>query len=257
MTSNAGKLEIDYNERKVLMPAGEGHFSKIELNFNDVHNSGALKYLDGKSAYNLGMCIGAFNTQNLNCVQLNHSFKLFNFFCVGYVVLMIMANTLAVKVIHFGSFTLLGGFWVYPLTYILNFIISDIYGYKNAKRCMQIVFVASIFFIFAILLLLHIPASENWPHQQAIHEIFSRQIRVYFASLTGFSISIFISSYVLQKIKKRTQGRYLFVRVMLSLLVSETLDIIAFCFIAFWGLWTFSQIIDFAIITCLPNTCHQ
>ncbi|MCP3968579.1 MAG: VUT family protein [Lentisphaerae bacterium] len=116
---------------------------------------------------------------------------------------MIMSNTLAVKVISLGKFTLFGGFWIYPLMYILNFLISDIYGYKNARRCTQTVIVASVFYIFVIVLLLNIPASEGWPHQQALNTLFSRQVRFYIAPLTGFSIAIFTSSYLLQKIKKK------------------------------------------------------
>ncbi|MCP3965113.1 MAG: queuosine precursor transporter [Lentisphaerae bacterium] len=256
MTNNAN-LEIDYNERKVFMPTAEGHSQKIGLDFNNVHNSGALNNLDGKTAYNLGMCIGAFNTQNLNSVQLNHSFKLFNFLCVGYAILMIISNNLSLKLLSLGGFSIVGGFFVYPLTYILNFIISDVYGYKYARRCMQAVIIAFIFFIFSIILLLHIPTSEIGAFQQALNTLFSRQVRIFTASLSGFSISIFTSSYLLQKIKKRTQGRYLFVRVMSSLAVSEVFDIVIFCFIAFWGIWTFSQMIEFMVIAYLTRLLYE
>ncbi|MCP3966236.1 MAG: queuosine precursor transporter [Lentisphaerae bacterium] len=168
-----------------------------------------------------------------------------------------MSNTLALRMISFCGFDLLAGFWVYPFTYILNFIISDIYGYKYARRCMQAVIISSLFFILGILLLLYLPVSQTWPSQQDFHSVFSRQLRVFVASLTGFSTSILASSYMLQKIKKATQGRYLFVRLFLSLLIAELIDIIIFSFIGFWGIWSYSQMIEFIIIAYLTRLLYE
>ncbi|MCP3968580.1 MAG: hypothetical protein GY750_15055 [Lentisphaerae bacterium] len=69
-----GQIEIDYCQKKVLIPNNEGHSNKTELDFNDINNSGVLHYLDSKSAYNLGVSIGAFNTEKINHIHLNHSF---------------------------------------------------------------------------------------------------------------------------------------------------------------------------------------
>jgi uncharacterized integral membrane protein (TIGR00697 family) len=244
------EIEIDYINRKVFLPNHlDGHSKKISLDFNDIGSSKSLNHIDSSTAYTLGSMISSFNLGKMQNINLNYRFKLYQFFCIAYIMFMIVSNILSLKLVSIYGFTVTGAFLIYPFTYILNFIISDVYGYKNARRCIHYVIGSLIVFILVISILVYAPPSKYWHHQKALEEIFILQIRVFFASLIAFAVSIFVSSYLIQKIKIITKNRYLFIRIMMSLLVSEMLDTFIFCIVAFAGVWEINAMIKFLILS--------
>ena len=192
-----------------------------------------------------------------NHLSRPENFKIYNLLCVIYVFLMIMSNIFSTKLISINGFTVTGAFLMYPITYVLNFIISEIYGYKNARRCIHYVMITFLCFILSIKILLILPASEHWKHQSSLESLFGLQTRVFIASLIAFATSTFISSYILQKLKKRTKGAYLFIRIIFSLLILEMLDTCLFCFLAFYNIWDIDKMMKFFVLSYLIKLLYE
>ena len=252
----SSEIEIDYVNKKVFLPNHLcGHSKKLSLDFSEVGSSKSLNYIDSTSAYALGSIVASCNLGKVNHINVNYRFKLYQFFCISYVLLMIVSNILSLKLVSIYGFTVTGAFLIYPFTYIFDYIVSDVYGYKNARRCIHYVIGSLFVLLVTITILVYMSPSKYWHHQKALDEIFILQIRVFIASLIAFMVSIFISSYLLQKIKKITKGRYLFVRIILTLLVAEILDTSIFCICAFSGIWEISDMGKFIILSyCIKLT---
>lgn len=122
------EIEIDYINKKVIFPNHlNGHSKKILINFNEIGSSKALNHIDSSTAYTLGSMISSFNLGKVNNISLNYRFKLYQFFCISYVMFIIVSNVLSLKLVSIYGFTVTGAFLIYPFTYIFNFIISDVY----------------------------------------------------------------------------------------------------------------------------------
>lgn len=258
MNDSRNQYEIDFSSKSVLFKSSSnGHTKKLSVDFNQLLDNDCLNYISEKEAYRIGITVGACNTNKINHTERVEPFKLFNFICLMYVMLMIISNILSLKLVSFFGFTITGAMLVYPFTYIFDYIISDVYGYKYARRCIHLIMISLVIFIISIILLIYMPPSQYWHHQNSLEEIFGLQIRVFTSSLIAFSISIFVSSYIIQKIKKKTKGRYLLLRIILSLLVSEIFDTTIFCLIAFAGIWPIDKIGEFIFFSYLTKVTYE
>lgn len=152
-----------------------------------------------------------------------------------FVTCLITANTIAVKLIAIGPFTLPAAVLVFPVSYIFGDILTEVYGFRWARRVIWLGFCCNIIFVLFVWIGGIMPAADPWKDQAAYNAILGLAPRVLLASFCGYLAGEFANSIVLSRLKVITHGRLLWLRTISSTIVGEGLDTAIFISIAFAG----------------------
>ncbi len=154
----------------------------------------------------------------------------------------------AVKLITFGPIIVDGGAFLFPLVYIVGDVLSEVYGFKATRRAIVLGFAVSILAALVFWLVQISPAADGWENQAAFESILGFVPRIVLASVCGFLVGQLLNSYVLVKIKERTQEKALWLRLLGSTVVGEFADTVVFCTIAFLGVITGTEFLLYVVI---------
>lgn len=155
---------------------------------------------------------------------------------------LITANIIAVKVISFGAVILPAAIVVFPLSYILGDILTEVYGYRWARKVIWLGFTCNLIFVIFIWVGQVLPPASFWKGQEAYEAILGFTPRLLAASFCGYLAGEFVNSFVLAKMKVLTRGRWLWTRTIGSTIVGEGLDTAIFITLAFIGTPSFAAI---------------
>jgi len=162
-----------------------------------------------------------------------------------FVTILLCSNVIgAAKVATVWGFTFGAGVLFFPISYIFNDVLTEVYGYARARKVVWAGFGAIIFASFMSWVIVTLPPAMGWNDQQAYETVFGQTPRIVFASLTAFFVGEFANSYVLAKMKVRTNGRHLWMRTIGSTIVGEAVDSIVFYPVAFLGVWDRSLVLQ-------------
>ena len=153
-----------------------------------------------------------------------------------FVASLLTANIIAVKLIQLGSLILPAGVVIFPVSYILGDVLTEVYGYRWARRAIWLGFLGNLIAVIAIWLAGVLPAPVFWPNQGAYDAILGFTPRLLVASFCAYLVGEFANSTILAKMKIWTQGRHLWARTISSTIVGQGLDSLVFILIAFGGL---------------------
>ncbi|MDN5834919.1 MAG: queuosine precursor transporter [Brevibacterium sp.] len=148
---------------------------------------------------------------------------------------LIISNISATKVIGFGPIVTDGGAFLFPIAYILGDVISEVYGFKAARKAVITGFGLQILATFVFWLVLISPPGPGYENQDAFAAVLGFYPRIVAASLVGYFFGQLLNSYVLVAVKKRMGEQKLWVRLLTSTGVGEFVDTLLFCVIAFAG----------------------
>jgi uncharacterized integral membrane protein (TIGR00697 family) len=166
------------------------------------------------------------------------TYRYYDFVMAAFVTVLLCANLIgASKVASLWGFTFGAGVLFFPISYVFGDILTEVYGYARARKVVWAGFSAMIFASFMSWAVLAFPPAPGWPHQQAFETVFGGTPRIVFASLVAYFCGEFCNSYVLAKLKVRTEGRYLWLRTIGSTIVGEGVDSLIFYPLAFMGVW--------------------
>lgn len=154
---------------------------------------------------------------------------------VLFVVCLIASNLFATKVICLWKINLPGAVLIFPISYILNDCICEVWGFRKSRLVIWIAFAMNIFVVLVGQLLVWMPAASFWDGAPHFDYMFNMAPRVVVASLLAFLVGSTLNSLVMSKKKVADQGRRFGVRAILSSLVGEFADSLIFMPIAFWG----------------------
>ncbi len=164
-------------------------------------------------------------------------------------VTVLLCSTLigASKITTVNGLTFGAGILFFPLSYIFGDILTEVYGYARARKVVWAGFTAMAFASFMAWFVVKLPAAEGYANQQALETILGATPRIAGSSLLAFFCGEFCNSYVLAKLKLKTQGRFLWVRTIGSTIVGEGVDSLIFYPLAFWGVWSQELVIQVMI----------
>ena len=171
-----------------------------------------------------------------------------------FVALLVISNVGAVKLISAGPLILDGGAFLFPLVYITGDVLSEVYGFKAARKTILIGFGMAILSALTFWLIQLSPSAPGWENQSAFEAILGFVPRIVLASVCGFLIGQLLNSYVLVKIKARTNESALWVRLIGSTVVGELADTAVFCTIAFYGILTGADFLNYVIVGYIYKT---
>lgn len=163
-----------------------------------------------------------------------------------FVASLIAANIISVKLIAIGDWFVPAGVVIFPLSYILGDVLTEVYGFRSARRVIWLGFLCNLVVVIAIWVAGVWPAAPFWGGQEAWDQILGFAPRLLVASFVAYLIGEFANSMVLARMKVATEGRWLWSRTIGSTIIGQGLDSLVFITLAFAGTPFFSII---AIIT--------
>lgn len=161
-------------------------------------------------------------------------FRFFSLLLAFFAATWLIANIAAVKMVSVFGITFTGGFLIFPITSMLNSIIVEAYGYKNARQAIWAGFILNVSYIFFINLVNILPSAPHWGMSEQFKNILVPETRIIIASLISFTLSDFINSYLIVKMKLRSKGKFLYKRIIVASILALSIDIVCFIFIAFY-----------------------
>ncbi len=160
---------------------------------------------------------------------------LFMLFSILFCVCLIAANLLETKQIAAGPISLTGGLIVFPVSYIINDCVCEVWGYRKARLLIWTGFAMNFFLVTVGAICDAIPGAPYWTNQEGFHAIFGLAPRIAAASFIAFLIGSFINAYVMSKMKLRDGQRRFSARAILSTVFGESADSIIFFPLALGG----------------------
>lgn len=151
-------------------------------------------------------------------------------------VCLIASNLLETKVIQVGGVTATAGLIVFPVSYIINDCIAEVWGFKKARLIIWSGFAMNFLVVAFAQLAIMLPAAPFWEGEAGFNFVFGMAPRIVMASLCAFLVGSFLNAYVMSRMKIASRGRHFSVRAMVSTLVGESADSILFFPIAFGGM---------------------
>ena len=164
---------------------------------------------------------------------------------VLFVMCYVVSNLMAVKVISFfGLFYFDAGTITFPLAYMLGDVLTEMWGYRTARRTIILAFLCNVFVVICTQIGVWLPSPDYLdPTAEAYNTVFSYVPRIVIASLTGFLLGELSNAWLMDKIKSKTKGRRLWVRTIGSSIVGYVFDTVPFVLIAFLGVLTTRDLI--------------
>jgi len=152
-----------------------------------------------------------------------------------FVTCLLTANIVGVKVISLGLFILPAAVAIFPLSYIFGDILTEVYGYRQARRVIWLGFFCNLIFVIFAWVGQILPPAPFWEWQEAYESILGYTPRLLVASFCGYLAGEFANSFILAKMKIFTQGRWLWSRTIGSTIVGQGLDTLIFVTGAYFG----------------------
>lgn len=161
--------------------------------------------------------------------------KYYDIILASFVAFLLISNISAVKLIEIGPIITDGGALLFPLTYIFGDILTEVYGYRYARRAIWTAFIIMAVASITFLIVGALPAAPDWPNQDSWQNVLGFVPRIVIASLSAFLVGQFLNSYVLAKLKIKYGKKRLWLRLVGSTMAGELLDTIIFTVVAFAG----------------------
>jgi len=152
-----------------------------------------------------------------------------------FVTCLLTANIIAAKLIVVGGVVLGAGIVIFPVSYIVSDVLTEVWGYAVARRVIWLGFACNALMVAAVWLAGGLTPAPFWKGQAAYAEIFGQTPRILVASFLAYLVGEFANAFALAKLKIATEGRFLWVRTIGSTIVGEGLDTLVFVTLAFSG----------------------
>lgn len=167
---------------------------------------------------------------------------LFLLFSMLFTVCLITANLLGTKQIALGPINVTGGLLIFPVSYIINDCVCEVWGYRKARLLIWAGFLMNFLFVMVCALCDAIPGAPYWNNQEGFHAIFGLAPRIAAASFMAFLVGSFLNAYVMSRMKVSSKGKHFSLRAVASTLIGEGADSLIFFPLAFYGVIPTSEL---------------
>ncbi|HYI49243.1 MAG TPA: queuosine precursor transporter [Allosphingosinicella sp.] len=172
--------------------------------------------------------------------------RYFDFVMAAFVTILLLSNVIGagkvaeVELPGVGLWPFGAGILFFPIAYVIGDVLTEVYGFARARRCIWAGFAALVFMAFMAWVVVALPPAGSWHGQEAYERVFGQVPRIVFASIIAFWAGEFVNAYVLARMKIWTHGRHLWARTIGSTVVGQGVDSLIFYPAAFLGAegWT-------------------
>ena len=174
-----------------------------------------------------------------------------------FVTCLITANIIAVLLVNVFGLILPAAILIFPISYIVGDVLTEVYGYKQARKVIWLGFFCNFIAVVAIWLGLILPAASFWDGQEAYTRILGYIPRLLLASFMAYLVGEFANSFIMAKMKIATQGRWLWMRTIGSTLVGQGLDSMVFMTLAFFGIMPLGALLVTIVTQWLVKSAYE
>ena len=171
-----------------------------------------------------------------------------------FAAMLLISNLAATKLVAFGPIITDGGAILFPLIYIFGDVLTEVYGYKHARRAIWIGFAVMVLAIACFTIVRYLPGAPEYTAQESYEAVLGFFPQIVLASLAAYLVGSFLNSYVLARLKVKTKGKRLWLRLIGSTFIGEFFDTVVFALIAFGGILGFKDMVVFILIGWLFKT---
>lgn len=182
---------------------------------------------------------------------------LFLFYSILFCVCLITANVLETKQISLGVFNITGGLIVFPVSYIINDCVCEVWGYRKARLLIWLGFAMNFLFVLFGAIADAIPGAPYWHNEEGFHAVFGLAPRIAAASFVAFLVGSFVNAYVMSRMKINSDGRYFSLRAILSTIFGEGADSLIFFPLALYGVVPTSELPIFIVTQVVLKTLYE
>ncbi|MCO5224918.1 MAG: queuosine precursor transporter [Thermomicrobiales bacterium] len=161
----------------------------------------------------------------------------FNAIIAIYVTTLITANTVAVSVLDLGPFSADAGTLTFPIAYIVGDVLTEVYGFRTARRVIWLGFACNLFAVGVYQLAMQFPTHNDAAFDAGFALVFSSTPRILLASMAAYLVGSFTNAFIMSRLKVMTNGKHLWMRTIGSTLAGQGLDTVVFVLIAFAGVF--------------------
>ena len=182
---------------------------------------------------------------------------LFMLFGTLFCVCLITANVLETKQISLGPVNVTAGLIVFPVSYIINDVVCEVWGYRRTRMLIWMGFAMNFLFVIFGAIADFIPGADWWGGDEAFHSIFGLAPRIAAASFLAFLAGSFVNAYVMSRMKLASQGRHFSARAILSTVFGELTDSLIFFPLALGGVIPWEQMPSLVISQVTLKTLYE
>lgn len=177
---------------------------------------------------------------------------------IVFVTCLLLSNLIAGKMWAVtGEITLPAAVILFPLTYILGDVFTEVYGFRKARLIIWAGFACSFFAVLIYLITIALPHPGYWESQEAYATVMGTTPRVAIASFAGYLFGEFSNSMILSRLKVKTGGKKLWLRTITSTLIGEGFDSVIFIMISFWGTMENSVVLKMILFQYLFKVLYE
>ncbi len=176
---------------------------------------------------------------------------------VLFCVCLIVANLVEIKTVALGPLTITAGMVVFPVSYIINDCLVEVYGFKKARLVIWLGFMMNLFVTLMLQLAIILPGAESWGGQEAMQAVYGNVPRILAGSFLAFICGSIVNAWVMSRMKVASGGRNFSLRAIVSTLWGEGTDSIIFFPIAFGGILPWTDIAHLIVVQALLKTLYE
>ena len=182
---------------------------------------------------------------------------LFMLFSILFCVCLITANVLETKQIAIGPVNLTGGLLVFPVSYIINDCVCEVWGYRKTRLLIWMGFAMNAFFVVMGALCDAIPGAPYWHNEEGFHAVFGLAPRIACASFVAFLCGSFVNAYVMSRMKIADCGRHFSLRAIWSTVLGESADSVIFFPLALGGVVPITELPKLMLWQVVLKTLYE
>lgn len=176
---------------------------------------------------------------------------------IVFCVCLVAANFLEAKVIRLGPLAVTAGMLVFPLSYIINDCIAEVWGFKKSRLIIWMGFLMNFLVVGLGQIAVMLPAAPFWEGEESFNFVFGLAPRIAAASLVAFLAGSFLNAYVMSKMKLKSKGRHFSLRAVVSTLAGESADSLIFFPIAFAGMMPAMELLKMMAVQAVLKTVYE
>jgi queuosine precursor transporter len=174
-----------------------------------------------------------------------------------FVTCLVVYNIIAVKLISVGGFILPAAIAIFPISYLLADVLTEVYGFRAARRVIWLGFFCNLLAVAAIYVGGALPAAVFWPNQPAYDSILGATPRILGASFLAYLLGEFANTMIMSRLKVKMAGRHLWLRAIGSTLIGQGLDSAVFITIAFAGAMPTGVLLGAVVTQWLVKSAYE
>lgn len=182
---------------------------------------------------------------------------LFMFAGILFATCLLISNILATKILLIGSLAAPAGVLIFPIAYILNDVITEVWGFGKARLIIWTGFAVNVLAVLFFTAGIVIPGAPFWPNQEAFATVLGNTPRIVIASLCAYLIGSFLNAFVMSRMKVATKGKGFSGRAILSTLAGESADSLIFISIAFAGVFPAGVLVTMMLTQAMLKTVYE